>query len=114
MTSDAKIRARVMRRVWALYWARQLARPAPRAVAFGVLAYGLLSSVSVVNVAVNALAFGSVAELARFAYVAFVTTTPYVQGITLALTAMLGWFSFDAAKRAEVAMLPERETVLAQ
>ncbi len=114
MKTDAQIRARVMRRVRAIYWARQIARPAPRVALLGALSLALTSTVSVVNVAVNALMFGGVLQLAGFFVAAFVGTTLAVQALVLGIVATVGWFVFDAVRKVTTVLAPAHEVATAQ
>lgn len=98
-----------MRRVRLIYYARQAARPAPRVALLAGLSAGLASTVSVVNVALNAVAAGGVTEFAAFFVAAFVGTTFAVQALTLALAATIGWFAFDALKKIQSAVAPAHE-----
>ena len=113
MKTDAQIRAHVMRRVYAMYWGRQLKKPAPRIALVGVLAFGLASSVSIVNIVLNALSVGGVAELAAFFVSAFAGTTAGVQAMTLALVGSVGWFISDALHKVRDVVMPVRETATA-
>lgn len=106
MKSDAKMRAYVMRRVYLMYWGRQLARPAPRIIALSALAIALFSSVSVVNVFANALAIGGVYGITMFAVAAFANTTLFVQAVTTGIVASIAWFFADTAKKVKTVMLP--------
>lgn len=106
MKTDEQIRSSVMRRVYAIYWTRQLARPAPRVIVLVVLGTALISTVSVVNVAANAFAVRGLGELARFAYAAFLNTTPFVQGLSGAIAAMLAWFSIDGVRQVRFVLTP--------
>lgn len=114
MKTDAQIRAHVMRRVYAMYWGRQLKKPAPRIALVGVLAFGLASSVSIVNVILNALSVGGVAELAAFFIAAFVGTTGAVQAMTVALVGSLGWFIADGVKHVHSTVMPLEEASAVQ
>ena len=71
MKTDEQIRKAVMRRVRLIYYARQAAKPAPRIALLGVLSVGLASTVSVANVALNALMVNGVAQFAAFVVAAF-------------------------------------------
>ena len=88
-----------MRRVYGMYWGRQLKHPAPRVVLLGGLAYALTMSVSIVNVAINAFAVGGLTQFATFFVTAFLGTTFFVQGVVLAILASVGWFVYDALKK---------------
>lgn len=103
-----------MRRVRLIYLARQAAKPAPRIALLGVLSAGLASTVSVVNVALNALMVGGASELAAFFAAAFVGTTFGVQALTLGLIATVGWFAFDAVRKIQTVVMPAREVATAQ
>jgi hypothetical protein len=81
MKTDVQLRAHVMRRVYLIYWGRQIARPLPRMAAFALLALALTSSVSVASVILNALSVGGVYEVALFFVSAFVNTTLFVQAV---------------------------------
>lgn len=106
MKSDAKMRAYVMRRVYVMYWGRQLARPLPRIAAFSALAVALVSSVSVVNVVLNALAVGGVYEMTLFAVAAFANTTLFVQAVVAGILASVVWVFADTVKTVKTAILP--------
>jgi hypothetical protein len=103
-----------MRRVRAIYWARQLARPAPRVALLGALSLGLTSTVSIVNVAVNALMFGGVSQVVAFFIAAFVGTTLAVQALVLGIVATVGWFAFDAVRKIGMVLAPAQEVAIAQ
>ena len=112
MKTDAQIRSHVMRRVYAMYWTRQLARPAPRVFALAVLGTVLVSSVSVANIAANVWAVRGAGSLVTFAIAAFQNTTPLVQGLSVAIVSLLSWFSVDGFKQAQLALSPpEAEAV---
>lgn len=114
MKTDEQIRAHVMRRVYTMYWARQLKKPATRFAFVGALSAGLLSSVSIVNVALNALAVGSIEHIAAFFLAAFVGTTLAVQAMLVALVGSIGWFAFDALKKVREVVMPVGEAATAQ
>lgn len=113
MKTDAQIRARVMRRVYAMYWARELKKPAPRIAFVSALVLGLSGSVSIVNVAVNALSVAGAADLAAFFVAAFLGTTAAVQAMTVALVGSVGWFFLDAFRKVRSAIIPEQEVATA-
>jgi hypothetical protein len=114
MKTDEQIRRHVMRRVYALYYARLLKKPATRLGAVGALGAVIASSVSVTSVAMNAFAVGGLAQLATFIAVAFVGTSLVVQASVLALVGMVGWFAFDAVKRVETYVVGRHAHALAQ
>jgi hypothetical protein len=114
MKTDEQIRKAVMRRVRLMYYARQAAKPAPRVALLGALSAGLVSTVSVVNVALNAFMVGGVSQFITFAAVAFAGTTFAAQALTLALVATIGWFVFDALKKIQSVVLPARAAATAQ
>ena len=114
MKTDEQIRKVVMRRVRLIYYARQAAKPAPRIALLAGLSAGLASTVSVVNVALNALMVGGVSQFATFVAVAFAGTTFAVQALTLALVATIGWFAFDALKKLQTTILPARAVATVQ
>ena len=103
-----------MRRVYTMYWARELKKPAPRIALVGALVLGIAGSVSVANVALNALAISGVSDLVTFAVAAFVGTTATVQAMTMALLGSVGWFIADALRKVKDAVIPQRETATAQ
>lgn len=114
MKTDEQIRRHVMRRVYALYYARLLKKPVTRLGAVGALGAVIASSVSVTNVVMNAFAVGGLTQLATFVAVAFVGTSLVVQSAAIALVAMVGWFAFDAFKRVETYVVGRHATALAQ
>ena len=113
MKTDEQIRAHVMRRVHTMYWARELKKPAPRIALVGALMLGLAGSVSLANVALNALAISGAGDLVTFAIAAFVGTTASVQAMTLALLGSVGWFIADAFHKVKDAVIPQQEAAIA-
>mgnify|MGYP001615940715 CR=1 FL=1 len=109
MKTDAQIRSHVMRRVYAMYYARMLAKPATRFGAVGALVVTLANSISITSIAANILAVGGLTGFANFILVAFVSTTVLVQGVTIALLALVGWFTIDAFKRVKRVVVPQGE-----
>ena len=107
MKTDDQIRAHVMRRVRAIYVARQLKRPAPRIALIGALLAGIASSVSVVQVALNALAVTSFSGFLSFVTAAFLGTTLAVQVMVLGVVCSIGWFFFDGFRVVRSRILPE-------
>ncbi len=106
MKTDEQIRKAVMRRVRLIYYARQAAKPAPRIALLGALSAGLASTVSLVNVALNAFMVQGVTQFFAFAFYAFLGTTVAVQALTLALVATIGWFAFDALRKLQAVVRP--------
>lgn len=114
MKTDEQIRKHVMRRVWAMYWARELKKPAPRIALLGALTIGLASSVSIANVVMNVPYVSGFSGMAAFFVTAFVSTTAAVQAMTVALLGSVGWFIADAFRKVRTAVLPAHETATAQ
>lgn len=114
MKTDEQMRKYVMRRVYALYWLRELRKPAPRIALVGALMLGLASSVSIANVILNALTVGGIEGLVAFVVAAFVGTTATVQAMTLAFIGSIGWFIADGFRKVHEVVMPARETATAQ
>ena len=114
MKTDEQIRAHVMRRVYTMYWARELKKPAPRIALVGALVIGLASTVSVANVAVNALMVTGAGDLVAFFVAAFLATSAAVQAMTVALVGSVGWFIVDAFRKVRDTVMPAQETATAQ
>lgn len=114
MKTDEQLRAHVMRRVYAIYWMRELKKPAPRIALIGALVLGLASSVSVVNVVLNALTVGGIEGLVAFVVAAFVGTTAAVQAMTVAFIGSIGWFIADGFRKVHEAVMPQAETATVQ
>ncbi len=104
MKTDEQIRTAVMRRVYAIYLARELKKPAPRVILLAALGTALISSVSIGNIAANVWQVRGIGQLAFFALSAFAATTPFVQAVTVAMVGVLSWFTVDGFKRAQVAL----------
>lgn len=114
MKTDEQIRKAVMRRVYTMYWTRELKKPAPRIAFVSVLVLGIAGSVSVANIALNALSVGGVADLVTFSVAAFVGTTVMVQVMTVALLGSVGWFIADAFHTVKDVIIPQQKTATAQ
>lgn len=99
-----------MRRVYVYYWLRQLRRPVSRVALVSVLIAGLASTVSIVNVFLNAPFLSGVPAAAQFFVHAFATTSVVVQGMTLALAVCVAWFAFDVLRTILVAVTPAHRT----
>lgn len=95
-----------MRRVYTIYYARQLARPAPRVALLVVLGTALFASVSVVSVAQNLLAVRGLPQLYAFVVEAFVGATPFVQAVTAGIAGLVSWFSYDTITKVKRTILP--------
>ncbi len=110
MRTDADIRRYVMRRVYAMYYLRQLARPTPRFVALFGLAAGLVGSVSVANIISNiSHKTASVVDFAQYVGYAVVDTEVPVQIMLMAITALVVWFVVDSAKSLQLSVFKPRE-----
>ena len=110
MSRDADIRRYVMRRVYAMYYLRQISRPTPRFVALFGLAVGLVGSVSVANVISNVShKTGSVVDFAQYVGYAVVGTEVSVQVMLLGIAALVAWFVVDSAKSLQLSVFKPRE-----
>lgn len=86
-----------MRRVYALYVLRFAMRPATRLFMLAGATLGIISLVSVQNIALNALSSSSSAgNLMRYAAHAFVSTEVTVQLLTLLIAFAIALFFRDA------------------
>lgn len=82
MKTEQEMNKAIMRRVYSVYFMRQLTRPATRIVAFFAICFAIASSVSMPNVIANA--FHS-SDITRFTLAALVDTKSAVQlGVLLA------------------------------
>lgn len=102
MKTDAHLRSKVMRRVYLMYCGRQICKPIPRLVIFGVLALALVGSVSIVNVIANALNTAGFAGLVTFALSAFTEAETTVKVVSIALAGMIGWAALDTARKIHI------------
>lgn len=105
---EALMRARIMRRVYRMYWRRQLARPALRIGVSGLILVGIASSVSVTHVVTNILGVSSIEGLVVFALSAYKNTSFFVQFLSLGAIGIAVWsladlVSFARASRVELA-----------
>lgn len=91
-----------MRRVYVVYWARQLTKPASRVMIFGALTFALIGSVSVANVLTNALNTAGLAGLVTFALSAFTEAETTVKVVSVALVGMIGWAALDTARKIQI------------
>lgn len=86
MKSDALIRGNIMRRVWGVYVLRTLTAPSGRLVVDAVAVFAVAFSVSLKNVAANALSSAtSLASFSAFALDAFFSTELAVQGLAVVI-----------------------------
>lgn len=107
MKTETQFRSYVMRRVYLTYCYRQVSKPFPRLVLFGVLVLALVGSVSIVNIVSNVMNLQGAGAFVSYSMYAFAGTQLVVQVITSALIALGGWFLYDTARNFRI--VPERE-----
>lgn len=100
MKTELQLRDTIMRRVWGIYVLRQMTSPVLRLGVMGVVAFALVSSVSMKHIVANALATSGLSGLARFSLYAVLDTTLFVQVLLLLAFALLMWFIVDTVRTA--------------
>jgi hypothetical protein len=94
----------IMRRVYAVWVARQIASPfSVKLLALCAFLYGLHVSASVKDVLHNSPSFFDLHSTAQFFTSAFVNTDAVTQIFTASIIALIVWFGRDAAKKFAIA-----------
>lgn len=99
MKTDHEIRKNVMRRVYMMYWLRQVTSPALRLGVLGGALLVLAQVVSIKDVVANAFGTSGFSGLTTFLYSAVTTTESSVLILTMLATALVLWFIADQIKK---------------
>lgn len=99
MVSEQELRKKIMRRVYGVYWLRQVTSVQARIGAFAVLLFALASSVSLPDVVANALHAQGLSGIMHFVVVALTDTTTPVQLSVLGVSLIVLWSFADIVRR---------------
>lgn len=94
--ANTQLKNRIMRRVYAWYWVRQLTSPVLRASVFVVTVFGLTQIVSIPSIIANALTTSGLSGFMRLMADALVHTENSVLLFLFIALALAVWFIVDS------------------
>ena len=97
MKSEQELTKSIMRRVYAVYFLRELSQPGVRIALLAFLAFALRALISITSVIENATAKRDVFGFVNYAFEAFVSTEFAVQFVLVAGTLLALYMVKDAA-----------------